>query len=311
MVEVIERSVPEVIFHKWIGRQKLREQHIRVSVAHGRSLQSGLYGMFSNPQAARGRTGKMHHFRASSGRISDASVSPRTGGNSVMAISLDHAQSSARPTARRALRQTTKAPMKPRRVQRAGTTNGATENGEAPDVPVFEGSLALSFSNRRESDWFPIETPPVVEGIYVTRGVTGLGLHVFIQKRWTLARGEASPFEWRGIDVSLTDEERHLLFTRFIHQKDIVAAVPLLRDAAASYLAGSAVPHRSLTERQQHMNMLLNACWCYLTVERSGLGALLNEVDRHVFQPALAALPVLTLKTIEERVAAFENGVDQ
>ena len=182
-------------------------------------------------------------------------------------------------------------------------------------APVTAHTLAPSdisatFINRRESDWLSADTPPLIDGSYVTRTLTGLCLHTWKRNRWMLARGEAKPVQWRGVDVRLTDVERQLLSNRLYH-KDIVAALPLLRDATSAYLAEPENPRRTLIERHVLLGLLLRACRYYRTLERSKEGSrLLTRTDHKMLRPLIADLSAGMLQAIDDQIIAFGKGIN-
>ncbi|CAM2191253.1 protein of unknown function [Paraburkholderia kururiensis] len=94
--------------------------------------------------------------------------------------------------------------MRPRRAPRL-------PRGKAPAPALEDAKMASLFLYRRETDWLPASRPPVLDGAYLTRGLRGLCIYQWRRNRWVLARGEATPKEWKGIDVRLTDTEEQML----------------------------------------------------------------------------------------------------
>ncbi|KWU26411.1 hypothetical protein [Burkholderia cenocepacia] len=192
--------------------------------------------------------------------------------------------------------------MRPRRRGRQSV--GTQARAAAP-------SIAYAFINRRESGWISAATPPVVEGEYLTRGAGGLRLLVWARARWRLARDVQPPVEWRGIDVELTDVERQMLSTRLYHD-DIVAALPLLRDAVATYLAESATEARSLLVRREQLRLLYRVLRLFLMLKQSPEGAaLLTPLDRKVVMRLSRESGVKKLEQrAKDSLIAFKQGID-
>ncbi|MBF4048820.1 hypothetical protein [Burkholderia pseudomallei] len=175
--------------------------------------------------------------------------------------------------------------------------------------------MASLFLYRRETDWLPASRPPVLEGAYLTRGRRGLCIYHWRRNRWMLARGEAAPKEWKGIDVRLTDSEEQMLKSH-LYRRDVTAALPLLRDAIAAHAvaahplyAGDPVP---LPERQRIFRLHQRACRYFVMLVRDTQGQrLLTPDDRKMCKPFLQGKTVRRLiAEMQENVAAFERGID-
>lgn len=175
--------------------------------------------------------------------------------------------------------------------------------------------MASLFLNQRETDWLPASRPPVLDGAYLTRSPHGLCIYHWRRNRWVLARGEAAPKEWKGIDVRLTDTEEQMLKSH-LYRRDVTAARPLLRDALAAY-AAAAYPLESgenvpLYERQRILGMKKKACRYFVMLARDTKGRhILTPDDRKMFEPFLQGKTVRSLiSEMQENVAAFERGID-
>jgi len=185
----------------------------------------------------------------------------------------------------------------------------------ASAAALEDAKMASLFLYRRDTDWLPTSRPPVLEGAYLTRGPRGLCIYQWRRNRWVLARGEAAPKEWKGIDVRLTDSEEQMLKSH-LYRRDVTAALPLLRDALAAY-AAAAYPLESgenvpLYERQRILGMKKKACRYFVMLTRDSRGRrILTPDDRKMFEPLLQGKTVRGLiAEMRENVAAFERGID-
>lgn len=198
--------------------------------------------------------------------------------------------------------------MRPRRAPRQ-------PRGMVSAPALEDAKMASLFLYRRETDWLPASRPPVLEGAYLTRGLRGLCIYHWRRNRWMLARGEAAPKEWKGIDVRLTDSEEQMLKSH-LYRRDVTAALPLLRDSLAAY-AAAAYPLESgenvpLYERQRILGMKKKACRYFVMLARNTKGRhILTPDDRKMFEPLLQGKTVRGLiAEMQENVAAFERGID-
>lgn len=199
--------------------------------------------------------------------------------------------------------------MRPRRAPRQA--HGKTSARAREDA-----RMASLFLNRRETDWLPASRPPVLDGAYLTRSPQGLCIFHWRRNRWVLARGEAAPREWKGIDVRLTDTEEQMLKSH-LYRRDVTAALPLLRDALAAH-AAAAYPLESgervvgLTERQRILALQRRACRYFVMLVRDTRGRrILTPDDRKMCEPFLRGKSVRHLiAEMQENVAAFERGID-
>lgn len=172
--------------------------------------------------------------------------------------------------------------------------------------PELEDEL-LSFAVSRESEWLPSATPPVAAGAYLTRNGRGLAIRQWRNQRWQLARGESAPAEWKGVDVRLTETERVWLKNRLFH-KQVAAALPLLRDAFASFATAKAERSPSKEDLVQRK---LTTCRYFLMLRRDARGKkLLTKTDLALVRPLISSLKPRQRADLERNLFAFEKGVD-
>ena len=203
--------------------------------------------------------------------------------------------------------------MKPRRAP------SKVPKATSPYTRWFPRTAPL-FVNQRETDWLPVSRPPVLEGAYLTRGAGGVCVHHWKRNRWALARSDAAPKEWKGVDVRLTDDEELRLKSSLYHG-NVRAALPLLRDALAAHAAaaypgkyGKNLGASTIDEQlQQNIQRLRRRVCCYLAMladDKHGR-RLLTPDDRTMCKPFLKGkIMVWLIAEMHQDIAAFKRGID-